>query len=870
MPREDQGHSEELRTAFLRHLPQRLRTLLRRARRQCREGWDINALILLQREFATLADAAGRYGLLEIGTPLAALEAVLAPYAGAGRLPEAAVNAALEPQLDALREQIEDAELIAEAAPAQQTAARRPQLYSVAAATADGYARMDVPPPGYWRTLGIEDAPPESAAVNGSTGSAAGAAGTPSPSPSPSLAPAPVAAPPAAAVRAGAPRVALLAAGDAHAASLRERLQARGCTVQSLTDAEAAIEALAEQLPVLLVVAPSQHAVLETLAGELRELRGAHAQRFGVLALLEHDDLAARLRALRAGADHCVSVAGGLTDALALVDELLKGDAEEPYRVLIVEDDESQALFAESVLRKAGMLARMVTEPLAALDELERFKPDLILMDLNMPGADGLELTALIREREAFVTTPIVFLSGDPDDERQFAALDAGGDDFITKPVRPKHLIAAVSNRVRRARLASKRRGAVRRTPQASGLVERTELLDRLQERLAAGASARLHGGLLLLEVNDARALRERIGMTAYDALIAQVGGWVASQTEPHELVARFGDAGLLLLAPERDEAPLAAFAPTLAARLGHERFGSHALALSMAGGACGLACGLTDAGALLAAAERALEGGRREGGIGRYAQLAGNRSLSQQLRAGLDGDGLYLVYQPLAPVSAGPAEAQYQALLRLRDERGQIVPAAVLVPEAIRGGLIGELDRWVLGRCLATLAARERMGQPVRLFASQALATATDNTRAEWLRQGVRDARLPPGRLVLEFRYEEARGQQRTLVDLALALHDLGVGLALAGVGREAILAGILEQLPLDYVKLAPELAHDDGVAELVARAHAAGRRVIAPRIEDAGSAVALCAAGVDYLQGNFVQQAGQSLDYDFSAGQL
>ena len=111
-----------------------------------------------------------------------------------------------------------------------------------------------------------------------------------------------------------------------------------------------------------------------------------------------------------------------------------------------------------------------------------------------------------------------------------------------------------------------------------------------------------------------------------------------------------------------------------------------------------------------------------------------------------------------------------------------------------------------------------------------------------------------------------EAIYQDRRRLVRLLALSPL----ALAGVGREAILAGILEQLPLDYVKLAPELAHDDGVAELVARVHAAGRRVIAPRIEDAGSAVALCAAGVDYLQGNFVQQAGQSLDYDFSAGQL
>ena len=91
---------------------------------------------------------------------------------------------------------------------------------------------------------------------------------------------------------------------------------------------------------------------------------------------------------------------------------------------------------------------------------MEEFQPDLVLMDLHMPGMNGTELTTLIRAHAAFAHTPIVFLTGDPDPERQFEVLEVGADDFLTKPVRPRHLIAAVESRVRaRAHAARQRSG---------------------------------------------------------------------------------------------------------------------------------------------------------------------------------------------------------------------------------------------------------------------------------------------------------------------------------------------------------------------------------------------------------------------------
>jgi PleD family two-component response regulator len=112
-------------------------------------------------------------------------------------------------------------------------------------------------------------------------------------------------------------------------------------------------------------------------------------------------------------------------------------------------------------------------------------------MDLNMPGANGIELTALIREQDAFLHTPIVFLSGESSDDLQFDAIESGGDDFLTKPIRPRHLISAVQTRVRARRAVEARR--VRRADKdaATGLVYRTSLLKQIDEGLHRGPAGR-------------------------------------------------------------------------------------------------------------------------------------------------------------------------------------------------------------------------------------------------------------------------------------------------------------------------------------------------------------------------------------------
>lgn len=126
--------------------------------------------------------------------------------------------------------------------------------------------------------------------------------------------------------------------------------------------------------------------------------------------------------------------------------------AAEPLRVLIVDDDRSQLVFCETVLRRRGMATRTASSSREALAVVESFRPDLVLVDLYMPEGDGMTLTARLRELPGTMLLPIIFLSGEQDVSRRVRAMNVGADDFLTKPVRPAHLIEVVASRAKRAR----------------------------------------------------------------------------------------------------------------------------------------------------------------------------------------------------------------------------------------------------------------------------------------------------------------------------------------------------------------------------------------------------------------------------------
>ncbi|WP_203323678.1 EAL domain-containing protein [Pseudoxanthomonas beigongshangi] len=544
------------------------------------------------------------------------------------------------------------------------------------------------------------------------------------------------------------------------------------------------------------------------------------------------------------------------------------GDTQEsPYRVLIVEDDRGQALFAQSVLHGAGMQAEVQMQSDGVLDAMERFKPDLVLMDLHMPGRDGMNLTMLIRQQPEYLHLPIVFLTGDPDPERQFEVLESGADDFLNKPIRPRHLIAAVSNRIQRARQRVAPSLARATINTETGLPTRTYLL----QQVGAAVQSASGGGLFFIEVGSALSLRERYGYAAFEQLMNQAGRRLAEVAAPHP-VARLNDNSFLSLAASLDESALETQAARLRDGLTLNPFpigAGETLNLRSSIGYTPLSIGFADAGSALEATERAVLQARLKGN--NLAGYTPTQVIEDAPKISLEDGRFELAYQPIVAV-AGSDQAQYQVLLRMRQPDGSLLPASQVIPAAESAGGIAQIDHWVLEHALYVLAERQSQGPSLRLFVSQSPRTLARESHAQWLLDTLAERGIEGTSLVIDLRMADALIHTVTLRDFCHQLMPSGVQFCLSQFepGREA--DALLTQLPLGYLRVASRYAgaHTDPklrdeLRGIIDQAHRAGLQVIGQQIEDPQAAAAMWMGGVDFIQGNLVQAVGSELGFDF-----
>src|SRR5712664_224159 len=120
-------------------------------------------------------------------------------------------------------------------------------------------------------------------------------------------------------------------------------------------------------------------------------------------------------------------------------------------KVAIVEDEAELAALLEYNLGRQGLLTRVISSSKGAVEQLEIWKPDLIILDVMLPDGDGFELCRRLRKSAAIARTPVLFLTARSDEVDRVLGLEIGGDDYVTKPFSPRELMARVKAHLRRS-----------------------------------------------------------------------------------------------------------------------------------------------------------------------------------------------------------------------------------------------------------------------------------------------------------------------------------------------------------------------------------------------------------------------------------
>lgn len=680
--------------------------------------------------------------------------------------------------------------------------------------------------------------------------------------------------------------VVYLRAAGAQLQGLSEQLDRQRYLVKPCEDAAQAI-ALAEQAaPDVLLIDSGSIAPLAEVIEAAERARGDAKGRAGCVVVGADIEHARRLFAHRAGADAVIDGTDPV-DIVTRIDELLALQRNLDYRVLIVEDDRSQALFCESVLKLRGIATRACAAGEEALEALAQFKPDLVLLDLYLPGINGIEVAQRIRERPEYAFLPIVFLSGETDLDKRFDAIRMGGDDFLTKPVKPRHLLTEVETRIRRARQLPARGEGPPRAERRGALASRSAFVDELQRVLSAPAGESV--ALVLVAVVGEQALNERLGLIGSGSVSQQFGAALCSEVELLRPVCALGEMSFLGLMSVETEPALRGSLGMLRDRLLARGWsaGEEALKLEIAVAGLRLAPG-SDSGD---AAIRKLHVLAREimlaGGVvyepGRAA-MAGedpvHRLARTLLRGPLIPEAIRIEYQAQIPLT-GDVAGQYAtrfALVAPRASTRMEVPPDRLRELARELGVVPAADRQCLRRALSVLSERVQRGDEMRLFLPISIESGFDPAFAPWLATELQARALAPASIVLELMATELLRDPARIGALLDALQPIGTRVCICGLEGGEAHVRLLRHPAVAMVRLAAPSASDPATVgswgaergRLIVEASKHGRQVFAQGPREAREVGELLKLGVHYLASDVFSPWSTEANFDFAGGRM
>jgi predicted signal transduction protein with EAL and GGDEF domain len=561
-------------------------------------------------------------------------------------------------------------------------------------------------------------------------------------------------------------------------------------------------------------------------------------------------------------------------------------------KILVCDDDLNVRILTRQCLEAEDMVVVEAANGLEAIDVFVRERPDLVFLDVEMPGMTGLEVCQRIRQMPQGESIPIMIVTGSDDRKSIDQGFEAGATQYKTKPVnwsllsRDVQYMLRASNAFNSLKRQEDRLRYLAYYDPLTSLPNRRSFNEQLNRILKRSQRHNTNAALLFIDLDHFKRINDSIGHARGDRLLVEIAKRLTMELREDDAINYFTDNSA-----EEEEDPAGS---TEIARLGGDEFTvvlsdvavtdiegvarrildalSEPIALQSHNPVVTPSIGIAifpqdgqDPDTLVRNADTAMYVAKAEGrACYRFYDEAMNAraveqlKMEEELRDAMSNNELELRYQPQVDVKSGEVVSM-EALVRWKHPvRGMVSPVE-FIPVAESTGQIIELGEWVMKEVARHCLYWDSLGlKSFRVCVNISPLQFNQSNLPKWISDFLGQSGLPPERLELELTESAIMTDAETNIEKLRELKAIGVDLAVDDFGTGYSSLSYLKRFPIDTLKIDQSFIADldspDGAAivdAVLALAKTLNLRVIAEGIENERQLAYLVRKDCDLLQG-------------------
>ncbi len=420
----------------------------------------------------------------------------------------------------------------------------------------------------------------------------------------------------------------------------------------------------------------------------------------------------------------------------------------------------------------------------------------------------------------------------------------------------------------------------------ATGLFNKNYLIEKLEKVVDNAITSNKNSALLHIGIdNFTESVKIKLGVTSTDIALGAVAAHTNTLISSNDLLCRYGEESFILLIENIDASLAIKRAEDLCRKL-RDHFvdiDGATLQFNYHIGVALITDTTTSSNAPIERSMKALELAKSESKENPQLLVklyeteedkkeASKKDIAKMVQTAIDDGKFKLLFQPILSLR-GSNKEHYEALLRMLDENGEEVSPNDFLATASKIAATTKLDRWVILESIKVLSEHRSQGHNTRLIVNLSRESMLDATLAPWLSVAFKAAKLPTEAIIFQLNEIDINDHLNVASSFTKDITDLGCDCSINRFGCALNPFNALKNISANYVKIDGSFTEDlqknmdeaDGLKDLVSELHKMDKVTIVPFVENASVLSKLWQSGVHYIQGYYLQEPVDKMNYDF-----